>query len=198
MKSAQAVLIAAILAMACFITACGGVDEARIEEIARKVAQEEDIKARDEFLKEFAPDNFGFGGALEKEWSHAQGCRVGNFIFVSGQQPYDTNLDDKGMPLTDLETGRNFEQQLTTCLENVQKVLAHYGSSTNDVVMLQGFVDLQAGKNKADFGNAAGVITKFFPNAQQSMTFISVDDLFGPEQLIEVNAIAVMTSLGKK
>ena len=121
MKSVHAVFIAAILAMACFITACGGVDEASIEEIARKVAQEEDIKARDDFLKEFAPDNFGFGGALEKEWSHAQGCRVGNFIFVSGQQPYDTNLDDKGMPLTDLETGRNFEQQLTTCLENVSR-----------------------------------------------------------------------------
>lgn len=62
----------------------------------------------------------------------------------------------------------------------------------DDVVMLQAFVDAQAGKNRAEFNAAAAVITKFFPNAQQSMTFITVDDLYGPEQLIEANAVAVM------
>lgn len=188
-------ILAALIATGACIQGCGGPDEATIEEIARRVACEEDERAREAFLASFEPDTFGFGGALEKEWSHAQGCRVGNFIFVSGQQPYDTNLDAEGMPLTDLETGRGFDQQLRTCLENIQKVLVHYGADMNDVVMLQGFVDLQAGSNKADFGNAAKVITEFFPKAQQSMTFISVDDLYGPEQLIEVNAIAVTTSL---
>ena len=124
---------------------------------------------------------------------HAQAVKTGNMIFVSGQQPYDTNLDEKGMPRTDLETGRNFEQQLTTVLENIQKALANYNATMDDVVFLQAFVDEKAGKNTAKFNNAAAVIKKFFPKAQQSMTFVSVDNLFGPEQLIEANAIAVVS-----
>lgn len=168
-------------------------DEAKIEEISRRVAKEEAQNAIKEYTKSFAPVKFGFGGALEKEWSHAQAVRSGNMIFVSGQQPYDTNLDEKGMPLTDLETGRNFEQQLTTVLENIQKALANYGADMDDVVSLQAFVDEKAGKNTAQFNNAAKVIQKFFPKGQQSMTFISVDNLFGPEQLIEANAIAVIS-----
>lgn len=168
-------------------------DEAKIEQIARKVAKEEAKAAIQEYAKSFAPVKFGFGGALEKEWSHAQAVKTGNLIFISGQQPYDTNLNDKGMPLTDLETGRNFEQQLTTVLENIQKVLNNYGATMDDVVSLQAFVDEKAGKNSANFNNAAAVIKKFFPKAQQSMTFVSVDNLFGPEQLIEANAIAVVS-----
>ena len=113
-------------------------------------------------------------------------------IFVSGQQPYDTNLNEKGMPKTDLETGRNFEQQLETALGNIQKVLASYNATMDDVTFLQIFVDEKAGKNKAEFNNAAGVIGKFFPKGLQAMTVISVDNLFGPEQLVEANAIAVV------
>jgi enamine deaminase RidA (YjgF/YER057c/UK114 family) len=168
-------------------TSCGNNEAAM-----RKIAQEEIQKERASYLASFAPDKFGFGGALEKEWSHAQAVKVGNFIFISGQQPYDTNLDEKGMPKTDLEKGKPFEAQLETVLGNIKKVLDHYGASMDDVVMLQGFVDAQAGKNKADMTKAAPVIKKYFPNAQQSMTFITVDDLYGEEQLIECNAIAVM------
>ncbi len=174
------------------IAGCG-VDEATVESIARNVAREEAKNAIDAYAKSFVPEKFGFGGALEKEWSHAQGVKTGNMIFVAGQQPYDTNLDNKGMPLTDLETGRNFEQQLTTVLENIQKVLANYGATMDDVVFLQAFVDEKAEKNKAEFGNAAKVIQKFFPKGLQAMTFVSVENLYGPEQLIEANAIAVVS-----
>ena len=178
--------VTALLALGCGNS--GSFDEAAI----RKIAREEAKKERADYMKSFAPEKFGFGGALEQEWAHAQAVKVGNFIFISGQQPYDTNLDDKGMPLTDKETGKPFEAQLATVLGNIQECLDHYGADMDDVVMLQAFVDARAGKNKAEFNAAAGVITKFFPNAQQSMTFITVDDLFGPEQLIEANAVAVM------
>jgi len=181
----------AMTAAVVFVTVgCGTqqFDEAAI----RKIAREEAKKERADLLKSFAPETFGFGGALEKEWSHAQAVKVGNFIFISGQQPYDTNLDDEGMPLTDKETGRPFEDQLATVLENIQKCLDHYGATMDDVVCLQAFVDERAGKNKAEFDNAAQVINRFFPKARQSMTFVSVENLFGPEQLIEANAIAVV------
>ncbi len=163
-------------------------DEAAIRAIAREEARKE----RADYVASFKPETYGFGGALEKEWSHAQAVRVGNFIFISGQQPYDTNLDDKGMPLTDKETGQPFEAQLATCLANIKQCLDHYGASMDDVVMLQAFVDERAGKNKAEFNNAAQVINSAFPKAQHSMTFVSVENLFGPEQLVEVNAVAVV------
>ena len=187
-----AVVIVTVIGIIFLASGCG-VDEATVENIARKAAREEAQNAIEAYAKSFVPEKFGFGGALEKEWSHAQGVKTGNMIFVAGQQPYDTNLNDKGMPLTDLETGRSFEQQLTTVLENIQKVLANYGATMDDVVFLQAFVDEKAGKNKAEFGNAAKVIQKFFPKGLQAMTFVSVENLYGPEQLIEANAIAVVS-----
>ncbi len=192
MKGRLALAACSIALCSMMLPGCAS-DEAKIEEISRRVAKEEAQNAIKEYAKSFAPVKFGFGGALEKEWSHAQAVKTGNMIFISGQQPYDTNLDEKGMPLTDLETGRNFEQQLTTVLENIQKALAHYNADMDDVMFLQAFVDEKAGKNAAQFNNAAQVIRKFFPNAQQSMTFVSVENLFGPEQLIEANAIAVVS-----
>ncbi len=171
------------------ISGCGtNYDEATI----RRIAREEARKDREEYLQSFAPEKFGFGGALEKEWSHSQGVKAGNMIFVAGQQPYDTNLNDKGMPLKDLETGKSFEEQLRTVLENIQKVLANYNADMDDVVFLQAFVDEKAGKNMAKFDAAAQVIQEFFPKGLQAMTFVSVENLYGPEQLIEANAIAVI------
>jgi enamine deaminase RidA (YjgF/YER057c/UK114 family) len=165
-----------------------GTDEAAMRQIAR----EEALKVQAEALAAFAPERMDFGGALAKEWSHAQAVKTGNFIFVSGQQPYDINHDENGLPKTDLETGRSFEQQLGTVFGNIRTALEHYGADMDDVVMLQCFVDEHATTNKAEFGGAAAVVQKFFPNALQSMTFVSVENLYGPQQLIEANAIAVV------
>lgn len=191
-RIAAALTLSSAILLPVILSGCAS-DEAKMEEIARRVAKEEATAAIQEYARSFAPVKFGFGGALENEWSHAQAVKTGNLIFVSGQQPYDTNLDAKGMPLTDLETGKNFEQQLTTVLENIQKCLTNYGATMDDVTFLQAFVDEKAGKNVAKFNNAAAVIKKFFPKAQQSMTFVSVENLFGEEQLIEINAIAVVS-----
>ncbi len=182
-------VILAVLGTEFFISGCGNnYDEAAI----RRIAREEARKEREEYVRAFAPEKFGFGGALEKEWSHSQGVKTGNMIFVAGQQPYDTNLNDKGMPINDLETGKSFEEQLRTVLENIQKVLANYDATMDDVVFLQAFVDEKAGKNRASFDAAAQVIQEFFPKGLQAMTFVSVENLYGPEQLIEANAIAVI------
>ncbi len=190
-NAASLCVIASGLLATLMIHGCGNApqfDEASIRRIAREEARME----REDMMASFAPETFGFGGALEQEWAHAQAVKTGNLIFVSGQQPYDTNLDADGMPLTDKETGQPFEIQLTTVLENIQTCLDHYGATMDDVVFLQAFVDERAGTNRASFNNAAAVITKFFPNARQAMTFVSVENLFGPEQLIEANAIAVV------
>ncbi|MBT4484745.1 MAG: RidA family protein [Candidatus Latescibacteria bacterium] len=184
-----AALLFALIVTHFAVSGCG-----KSESAVREIVREEIKNDRENYRKSFAFQKFGFGGALEKEWSHAQGVKAGNLIFVSGQQPYDTNLDENGMPLTDKETGKSFAEQLRTVLENIEKVLANYNATMDDVVFLQGFVDENAGKNTAGFGNAAKVIQEFFPEGQQSMTFISVDNLYGSEQLIEANAIAVLSA----
>ena len=171
-----------------FVMSGCGKDDAAI----REIVQEEIRKERENYINSFAPEKFSFGGALEKEWSHAQGVKTGNLIFIAGQQPYDTNLDEKGMPLTDLETGKSFQEQLRTVLGNIEKVLDNYDATMDDIVFLQCFVDAKAGKNEASFEGAAEVIREYFPQALQTMTFVMVDDLYGPEQLIEANAIAVV------
>ena len=124
--------------------------------------REEARNAIKEYTESFIPEKFGFGGALEKEWSHSQGVKTGNMIFVSGQQPYDTNLDENAMPMTDLETGKSFQEQLKTVLGNIEKVLDSYGATMDDVVLLQGFIDEKAGKNAASFDGAAEVIREYF------------------------------------
>ena len=189
MKDIITVLLMFAICVIVFMISGCGVDEVTMREIAR----EEIMKERENHFKSFAPEKFGFGGALEKEWSHSQGVRSGNMIFVAGQQPYDTNLDENGIPVTDLETGKSFEEQLRTVLENIRKVLANYGATMDDVVFLQSFVDEKAGKNEAKFDAAAEVIQEFFPKGLQAMTFVSVENLYGPEQLIEANAIAVVS-----
>jgi enamine deaminase RidA (YjgF/YER057c/UK114 family) len=181
------VVLICLAGTALTVTGCG-ILETKMREIAREEAE----NAVKEYASSFAPVKFGFGGALEKEWSHSQGVKTGNMIFVAGQQPYDTNLDADGMPLTDLETGKSFQEQLRTVLGNIEKVLDNYGATMDDVVFLQGFIDEKAGENTARFDGAAEVIREYFPKGLQSMTFISVDNLFGPEQLIEANAIAVV------
>jgi len=189
MKRIITAVVSLVLVTTLFAVSGCGTSETAVREIVRGEIK----KDRENYAKSFAFQKFGFGGALEKEWSHAQGVKAGNLIFVSGQQPYDTNLDENGMPLTDKETGKNFAEQLRTVLENIEKVLANYDATMDDVVFLQGFVDEKAGKNTAEFGNAAKVIQEFFPKGQQAMTFISVDNLYGSEQLIEANAIAVLS-----
>ncbi len=189
MKRIITAVVSLVLVTTLFAVSGCGTNETAVREIVR----EEIKKDRENYAKSFTFHKFGFGGALEKEWSHAQGVKAGNLIFVSGQQPYDTNLDENSMPLTDKETGKSFAEQLRTVLENIEKVLTNYDATMDDVVFLQGFVDEKAGKNTAEFGNAAKVIQEFFPKGQQAMTFISVDNLYGPEQLIEANAIAVLS-----
>ncbi len=167
---------------------CGGTDEASVREIAREEAQ----KVIN--MQTANPEKFGFGVAWEKEFSYSQGTRVGNMIFVAGQLAHSTDVDASGMPTEDLMTGKNFEEQFRTTLENVKKVLANYGATMDDVVFLQNFVDAEAGGLKAGDYNAvaAPLIREYFPNGLQAMTFVEISNLYGPQQLVESNAIAVV------
>ena len=185
-----AVILLTVIMLSVVLSGCGGIDEITAREIARDEAE----KALQRYTQSFAPEKFGFGVVWEDSWSYAQGVKTGNMIFVAGQLAHSTDVDEKGMPKEDLMTGKSFEEQFRTTLENVKAVLANYGATMDDVVFLQNFVDPEAGKMKAGNYNdvASALISEFFPNGLHAMTFCEVSNLYGGEQLIESNAIAVI------
>jgi len=186
MKRIMVITMFAMLAALLVITGCG-VDETTVRNIAREEAE----KSIDTYASSFQPEEFGFGVAWEKEFSYAQGVKTGNMIFVAGQLAHGQEVDDEGMP--EFLMG-DFEEQFRATLENVKAVLANYDATMDDVVFLQNFVDPVAGNNKAGDYNpiAAKLISEYFPNGIHAMTFAEVSNLYGPEQLVESNAIAVV------
>ena len=188
-KLATVLTLLIALGMTLVLSGCGGVDEVTVRQIAR----EEATKTVDAHLKSFAPDKFGFGVGWEKDFSYAQGVKTGNLIFVAGQLAHGQTVDDKGMP--EFYMG-DFEQQLRATLENVKAVLANYGATMDDVVFLQNFVvtRTRSGKKAGNYNPiAAKLISEFFPNGLHAMTFAEVAGLYGDDQLVESNAIAVIS-----
>jgi 2-iminobutanoate/2-iminopropanoate deaminase len=135
------------------------------------------------------------GVAWEKDWSYSQGTKVGNVIYVSGQLAHGTKVDANGMP--EFLMG-DFEQQYRAVLENIKAVLAHYGATMDDVVSLQNFVAPVSRDKTMEAGDynpaASKLVREYFPKGLHTMTFVDVVALYGPKQLVESNAIAVITS----
>jgi len=187
MKRTMIIAVFSVVLLSLSMTGCG-VDEVTVREIAR----EEAVNAIDMKAKAFVPEKFGFGVSWEKEFSYAQGVKTGNMIFVAGQLAHGQKINDDGNP--DFFMG-DFEEQLRATLENIKAVLANYGATMDDVVFLQNFVvTVTRSGNKAGNYNpiAAKLITEFFPNGLHAMTFAEVAGLYGDDQLVESNAIAVV------
>ena len=171
------------------ISGCSGVDEVTVREIAR----DEAMKAVDTYTQSFGPEKFGFGVSWEKDFSYAQGVKTGNMIFVAGQLAHSQEVDSEGNP-TEYFMG-DFEEQYRATLENIKAVLANYGATMDDVVFLQNFVvpKTKTGKTAGDYNPvAAKLVTEYFPNGLHAMTFADIQGLYGPDQLVESNAIAVV------
>ena len=183
--------IAAIVTIAAILGALAGcsTDEARIEAIAERQAR----KLLDEYKQSFKPEKFGFGVPWEKDFSYAQGVKVGNLIFVAGQLSHRQTKDETWEYDT-VTVGEDFETQFRQTLENIKAVLGHYGATMDDVVFLQNFFDPEADGNKiGNYGPAVRkLINEYFPNAQHAMTNMQITNLFGRNQFVETNAIAVV------
>ena len=171
-----------------FISGCG-VDEVTV----RKIAHEEAMKTLNEYKQSFVPEKFGFGVPWEKDFNYAQGVKVGNLIFVAGQLAH-SQKSGEDWEYGKVTVGKNFEEQFRQTLENIKAVLAHYGATMDDVVFLQNFIDPEAGGKKAgNYGPAVRkLINEYFPKGHHAMTNVQITNLFGQEQFIETNAIAVV------
>lgn len=192
MKKAMTTVSFFIPGILLLLSGCG-MNEAAVQEIAQKAARDEAMKAIEEYKNSFVPEKFGFGVPWEVDANYAQGVKVGNMIFVAGQLSH-SQTKDATWEYGKVTVGEDFEKQFRQTLENVKAVLAHYGATTDDVVFLQNFFDPDAGgKNIGQYGTVVRkLIKEYFPKGQHAMTNMQIVKLFGQEQFVETNAIAVV------
>ena len=187
MKRIFALSVVIAVSVISFIIFGCGVNEAKVKELAHQEA----LKAIQEYKQSFTLDRYRFGIPWEEEWSYAQGVKAGNMIFVAGQLAHGREVIADDLP--EFYMG-DFNEQFRASLENVKAVLANYGATMDNVVFLQNFIDADANGKKA--GNywdvAQKVIQEYFPKGFHAMIFVEVENLWGEEELVEVNAIAVV------
>lgn len=109
----------------------------------------------------------------------AQGYRVGDLLFISGQ----TALDDNGK----LAGIGDFDTQAQKTFENLEKVLKAGGSSLKNVVK----VTILLRDLGANFEKIVALRSKYFTAPYPADTIFEVSSLFSPDALIEIEATAV-------
>lgn len=108
----------------------------------------------------------------------AQGHRVGDLLFISGQ----TAIDDEGK----LIGLGDFDAQAQKAFENLEKVLEAGGSSFKNVVKVTILL-----RDMANFEKVVTLRGRYFCEPYPADTIMEVSSLFSQDALIEIEAIAV-------
>jgi 2-iminobutanoate/2-iminopropanoate deaminase len=108
----------------------------------------------------------------------AQGHRVGDLLFISGQ----TALNDQG----ELVGIGNFDIQAEQTFQNLNKVLTAGGSSLKNVVKVTILL-----RDMGNFNKIVALRGKYFSAPYPADTIMEVSSLFSPDALIEIEAVAV-------
>jgi len=119
------------------------------------------------------------GMPWEKEYGYSQAVKVGDTIYLSGQVSHVDKGDIVGLG--------DMDAQMRQAYSNVEKVLALYGATTDNLVDEVLFVtDMEA-------AFAARVKWRrevFSGNALWSSTIVQIQRLAFPELMIEIKCIA--------
>ena len=118
----------------------------------------------------------------EREFGFAQAIKVGETIYVSGQLSHDDQGNFVGP--------NDFDAQIKQTFANLDKVLAYFGVTRNQVVQDTVFV-----VNLRKYNNAvAAAHLKYFGDHRPTSTTVGAEALFFPGQLIEIN-VTIRTDL---
>ena len=118
------------------------------------------------------------GMSWEKEYGYSQAVKVDNTIYVSGQVSHD----DKG----NIVGPGNMEVQMLQAYTNIQKVLAQYGATIENIVDELLFV------TDMDAAFAARVKCRqevFSGNPVLTSTVVQIQRLAFPELMVEIRCI---------
>ncbi len=119
------------------------------------------------------------GVAWEQEYNYSQAVKVGDTIYLSGQVSHDEKGDIVGIG--------DMEAQMQQCYANVQKVLAQYGATMDNVVDEVLFV------TDMETAYAAAVKRRqevFSGTAVVASTIVEIAKLGFPELMIEIKCVA--------
>jgi 2-iminobutanoate/2-iminopropanoate deaminase len=119
------------------------------------------------------------GMPWEKEYGYAQAVKVGDTIYLSGQVSHDDRGNIVGL--------RDMEIQMRQAYTNIQKVLAQYGATMDNVVDEVLFV------TDMDTAFAAAVKCRrevFSGTPVVASTIVQIQRLAFPELLIEIRCVA--------
>jgi 2-iminobutanoate/2-iminopropanoate deaminase len=107
---------------------------------------------------------------------YSQGIKVGNFVFISGQGPFD--------PETGERAGSDVESQTRQTLHNIRAIVEESGFSMRDVVHMMVFL-----KNVGDFPKTNELYKDFFGERAPTMT-IAEANFVAQGILVTIDAIA--------
>jgi 2-iminobutanoate/2-iminopropanoate deaminase len=108
----------------------------------------------------------------------AQGYRVGDLLFISGQAAIDGEGRIVGIG--------DFEAQAKQAFENLDRALRAGGSSLRNVVKVTIFL-----RDMASFDSIVELRGKYFSPPYPADTIVEVSSLYSRDALIEIEAIAV-------
>ena len=109
----------------------------------------------------------------EKSYGYSHAVKIGDELIISGA----VSMDDSGSPTA---IG-NLEQQMKNCYSDLEKVLAHYGYTFDDVVVENIFTT-----NIAEFLKQSGYRNTIYKKNYPTGTWLEVKGLALPEFLIEI------------
>ena len=115
----------------------------------------------------------------EKEYGYAQAVKVGETIYLSGQVSHDEEGNIVGF--------RDMETQMRQTYANIQKVLAQYGATMDNIVDEVLFV------TDMDSAFAAAVKCRrevFSTTPVVASTIVQIQRLAFPELMIEIKCVA--------
>jgi reactive intermediate/imine deaminase len=108
----------------------------------------------------------------------AQGYRVGELLFISGQAAIDMNGQIVG--------AGDFNAQAEQVFANLDRVLRAGGSSLANVIKVTIFL-----RDMANFQKIVELRGRYFTPPYPADTIVEVSSLYTPEALLEIEAIAV-------
>jgi 2-iminobutanoate/2-iminopropanoate deaminase len=108
----------------------------------------------------------------------AQGYRVGELLFISGQAAIDEHGQLVGVG--------NFDAQAAQVFTNLERVLRAGGSSLANVIKVTIFL-----RDMRNFAKIVELRGHYFVPPYPADTIVEVSSLYSPEALIEIEAIAI-------
>ncbi len=155
-----------LLVLTMAITSCNQ-PEKKITE-----TKSEDAVTEAEVVSE-TPEYYMLRPEVEKAYGYTHAVKIGNSIKISGA----VSMDNEGNPTA---VG-NLEQQMKNCYADLEKILAHYGCTFDDVVKEDVFTT-----DMAKFLEVAGYRTDIYKNQFPTGTWLGVKELAIPEFMIEI------------